>query len=69
MLQTLAPASKGLASLTPNATAATQSFNNLLNIITGQNQGSQRIPDQGTRPVTGGTQFPGFDSTIKIDLP
>ena len=43
--------------------------NNLLNIITGQNQGSQRIPDQGTRPVTGGTQFPGFDSTIKIDLP
>ena len=43
--------------------------NNLLNIITGQNQGSQRIPDQGARPVTGTTKFPGFDSTIKIDLP
>ena len=48
-----------------------QSTNNLLNIITGQAQGIQRGADQsaGKPGTSGGTQFPGFDSTIKIDLP
>ncbi|MCX7026260.1 MAG: PBP1A family penicillin-binding protein [Spirochaetes bacterium] len=44
--------------------------NNLLNIITGQNQGAQQGKAQsGSQGTSGGTLVPNLDSTIKIDLP
>jgi penicillin-binding protein 1A len=47
-----------------------QATNNLLNIITGQGQGTTQGSGQGGKAGTeGGTQLPNLDSTIKIDLP